>query len=185
MYQRLVTPPAMEPVTLEEAKLHLRIDRNEEDSLISALITAARQKTEEYTRRAFITQMWELALDSASGRVYLPRSPIQTINEVTLDGEIVSTENYVLIGQNAFYSKIPLRAVNPDGLVICYISGYGDNATDVPQAIRQAILMLVAHLYEAREGEAPQVEYEVQARAGADIPPMVTSLLRPYRVMML
>lgn len=185
MYQQLVTPPAMEPVTLEEAKLHLRIDGTEEDSLISALITAARQKAEEYTRRAFIAQTWELALDSASGKVYLPRPPIQAINEVTLDGEIVSTENYSLIGQDVFYSRIPFRAINPDGLAIRYISGYGSNATDVPQAIRQAILMMVAHLYEAREGEAPQVEYEIQTRAGADIPPMVTSLLRPYRVMML
>lgn len=185
MYQRLVTPPATEPVTLEEAKLHLRIDGTEEDSLISALITAARQKAEEYTKRAFITQTWEYAIDSVSGKVYLPRPPVQMINEVILDGEIVSTENYVLVGQDVFYTKIPLNAVKPDGLVIRYASGYGSNATDVPQAIRQAILMLVAHMYEAREGEAPQVEYEVQARAGADMPPMVASLLRPYRVMML
>lgn len=185
MYLRLVTPPTIEPVTLEEVKLHLRVDGTEEDSLISALITAARQKAEEYTKRVFITQSWELALDSVSGKVYLPRPPIQAINEVTLDGEIVSAENYSLIGQDVFYSRIPFRAINPASLVIRYTSGYGSNATDVPQAIRQAILMLVAHLYEAREGEAPQVEYEVQARAGADIPPMVASLLRPYRVMVL
>ncbi len=173
MYQRLVIPPVTEPVTLEEAKLHLRIDGNEEDSLISVLITVARQKSEEYTRRAFITQTWELALDSASGKVYLPKPPIQTINEVTLDGEIVSTENYVLIGQNAFYSKIPLRAVNPDGLVIRYISGYGSNATDIPQAIRQAILMLITHLYEHRGDEK------------VEIPTTIKALLQPYRVMLI
>lgn len=173
MYLRLVTPPAMEPVTLEEVKLHLRVDVTEEDSLISALITAARQKAEEYTKRAFITQSWELALDSASEKVYLPRPPVQTINEVTLDGEIVSTGNYALIGQDAFYTKIPLNAVNPDGLVIRYISGYGNNATDAPQAIRQAILMLVAHLYEHRGDDA------------IEMPPTVKALLRPYRVMML
>jgi len=185
MYLRLVTPPTIEPVTLEEVKLHLRVDGTEEDSLISALITAARQKAEEYTKRAFITQSWELALDSVSGKVYLPRPPVQAINEVILDGEIVSTENYALVGQDVFCAKIPLNAVNPAGLVIRYASGYGNTATDVPQAVRQAILMLVAHLYEAREGETPQVEYEIQARAGVDIPPMVASLLRPYRVMML
>lgn len=185
MYLRMVTPPAIEPITLEEAKQHMRVDGNDDDSLISALITAARQRAEEYTKRAFITQSWELALDSVSGKVYLPRPPIQAINGVTLDGEIVSAENYSLIGQDVFYSRIPFRAINPASLVIRYTSGYGSNATDVPQAIRQAILMLVAHMYEAREGEAPQVEYEVQARAGADIPPMVASLLRPYRVMML
>lgn len=173
MYQRLVTPPVTEPITLEETKLHLRIDGNEEDSLISVLITAARQKSEEYTRRAFIIQTWELALDSASGKVYLPKPPIQTINEVTLDGKIVSTENYVLIGQNAFYSKIPLRAVNPDGLVIRYISGYGSNATDIPQAIRQAILMLITHLYEHRGDE------------NVEIPTTIKALLQPYRVMLI
>lgn len=185
MYLRLVTPPAVEPVTLEEAKQHLKIDGNEDDSLINALITAARQRAEEYTRRAFITQTWEVAVDSVTSTLCLPRPPVQTIEAVTLDGQAVAPENYGLMVTNLFYTKIPLHAVNPGGLVIRYTSGYGSNATDVPQAIRQAILMLVAHMYEAREGEAPQVEYEVQARAGADIPPMVASLLRPYRVMML
>jgi len=173
MYLRLVTPPTIEPVTLEEVKLHLRVDGTEEDSLISALITAARQKAEEYTKRAFITQSWELALDSASGKVYLPRPPVQAINEVILDGEIVSTENYALVGQDVFYAKIPLNAVNPAGLVIRYTSGYGNTATDVPQAIRQAIMMLVAHLYEHRGDEAEE------------IPAMIKILLQPFRVMLL
>lgn len=182
---RLVVPPATEPVTLEEAKPHLRVDGTEEDSLISALIVAARQKAEEYTRRAFITQTWELALDSACGVLYLPRPPVQAVEAVTLDGEGVAPENYALVGPEALHVKVPLYAVNPGGVVIRYKTGYGDAASDVPQAIRQAILMLVAHMYEAREGQAPQVEYEVQARAGADIPPTVAALLRPYRVMQL
>lgn len=161
------------------------MDVADDDVLISNLITAARQKAEEYTRRAFITQTWEFALDSVSGKVYLPRPPVQTINEVTLDGEIVSTENYSLIGQDVFYTKIPLNAAKPAGIVVRYTSGYGNTAGDVPQAIRQAILMLIAHMYEAREGQAPQVEYEVQAKAGADMPPTVAALLQPYRVMLL
>lgn len=182
---RLVIPPAVEPVTLEEAKLHLRVDGNEDDSLITALITAARQKAEEYTRRAFITQTWELAVDTACGVLYLPRPPVQAVETVTVDGGIVATENYALIGPEALHVKVPLYAVNPGGVVIRYRAGYGDAPADVPQVIRQAILMLVAHLYEAREGQAPQVEYEVQARAGADMPPTVAALLRPYRVMLL
>lgn len=173
MYQRLVTPPAIEPITLEEAKLHLRVDGTEENSLISALITAARQKAEEYTRRAFITQTWELALDSASGKVYLPRPPVQTIDEIMLDGEMVAIENYIFLGENVFCPKIPLYAANPGGLVIRYTSGYGYNATNVPSAIRRAILMLVAHLYEHRGDDV------------VEIPPIIKILLRPYRVMML
>ena len=173
MYLRLIAPPQTEPVTLMEAKAHLRIDGSEEDELLSALITAAREMAEEYTRRAFITQTWELALDSASGKVYLPRPPVQTIDEIMLDGEMVAIENYIFLGENVFCPKIPLYAANPGGLVIRYISGYGSNATDIPQAIRQAILMLITHLYEHRGDEK------------VEIPTTIKALLQPYRVMLI
>lgn len=185
MFLWQITPPAIEPVTLEEVKLHLRIDGNEEDSYLLGLITAARQRCEEYTRRAFISQKWEFALDGAVDMIYLPRPPVEMIESVTLDGEEVDPANYTLLAANVFYPKVPLKVVNPGGLVIRYTSGYGDNAEHVPKQIRQAILMLIGHLYEAREGQAPQIQYEVQARTGADMPPSVISLLRPYRVMML
>lgn len=173
MYLKQITPPQTEPVTLSEVKAHLRIDGSEEDELLSALITTAREMAEEYTRRAFITQTWELALDSASGKVYLPRPPVQTIDEIMLDGEMVAIENYLFLGENVFCPKIPLYAANPGGLVIRYTSGYGDSAADVPLAIRQAILMLIAHLYEHRGDDA------------IEIPPTVKILLRPYRVVIL
>ena len=59
----LVTAPTEEPVSLAEAKLHLRVDDNADDALIAALITAARQHAENDTRRALVTQTWRLALD--------------------------------------------------------------------------------------------------------------------------
>lgn len=59
----LTVPPAGEPITLAEAKLHLRVDFSEDDTLIQALITSARQTAEDITRRAFITQTWKLVLD--------------------------------------------------------------------------------------------------------------------------
>lgn len=173
MYLRQVTPPAVEPVMLEETKLHLRVDGTEEDSLIAALITAARQKAEDYTRRAFITQTWELALDSACGVLHLPRPPVQVVETITVDGVAVAAENYALVALEALHIKVPLYAVNPGGVVIRYRAGYGDATSDVPQAIRQAILMLVAHLYEHRGDEA------------VELPPMVKTLLQPYRVMQL
>lgn len=185
MYLRIVTPPQIEPVTVEEVKQHLRIDGSEEDNYLASLITVARQRAEEYTRRAFISQTWELALDRADKMIYLPKPPVELIESVTLDGREVDPKNYELLGSNVFYPKIPLNTVKPYGLVIRFISGYGDNPEHVPQAIRQAILMLVGHLYEAREGQAPQVQYVAQTRAGVDLPPSVASLLRPYRVVML
>lgn len=173
MFLRQITPPAIEPVTLEEAKQHLRIDGNEEDSLIAALITAARQKAEDYTRRAFITQTWELALDSACGVLHLPRPPVQAVETITVDGVAVAAENYALVSPDVLHIKVPLYAANPGGVVIRYRAGYGDTSADVPQVIRQAILMLVAHLYEHRGDEV------------VELPPAVKTLLQPYRVMLL
>src|SRR5215469_16680870 len=59
----LVTPPAVEPVLLADAKGQARIDTTDDDTLVTNLITGARQWAERYTGRAFITQTWQMALD--------------------------------------------------------------------------------------------------------------------------
>lgn len=61
---RLTQAPATEPVTLEEAKLHLRVMDSSEDALISILISAARIHAENVCRRVFVTQKWDLFLDA-------------------------------------------------------------------------------------------------------------------------
>jgi len=65
MYQRnkLITPPAVEPVSLAEAKQHARIEYPDDDDLVANLITAARLVCEKELRRAFISQTWETYLD--------------------------------------------------------------------------------------------------------------------------
>ena len=60
----VVTPPAAEPVTLAEAKAWLRIDGTAEDTIITSLISEAREIAETYTRRAFITRTLKLTLDA-------------------------------------------------------------------------------------------------------------------------
>lgn len=60
---KLVTAPVAEPITTAEAKTYLRVSGSAEDSLISVLITAARQRVEEYIERALVTQTWDLWLD--------------------------------------------------------------------------------------------------------------------------
>lgn len=64
---QLVTPPAEEPVSLADAKLHLRVDISDDDALITALISAARQAAEMLTGRQIVTARWKLVLDSFPG----------------------------------------------------------------------------------------------------------------------
>jgi hypothetical protein len=64
--------PAINPVTLAEAKLHLRIDSSAEDDLISTLITAATRWAEDYTDRTFCQTQWQMRLDSFYGSVGSP-----------------------------------------------------------------------------------------------------------------
>ena len=59
-----ITDASVQPVTLAEAKLHLRVDVADDDALITALITAARQRAEFITHRTLITTTWELSQDA-------------------------------------------------------------------------------------------------------------------------
>ncbi|MDA8095582.1 MAG: head-tail connector protein [Betaproteobacteria bacterium] len=106
MPYRLLQAPAVEPLSLADAKLHLRVDITDDDELITALISAARQYAENYTRRAIIQQKWKLVIDSFPGptligvpwgkrftlpghAIFLERSQVQqvsAINYTAMDG---------------------------------------------------------------------------------------------------
>mgnify|MGYP000365478232 CR=1 FL=1 len=74
--------PAVEPISLAEAKAHLRVDTSADDSLITSLIVAARKYFEERTRRSLITQSWKLTLDDFPTEFTLTRPPIQSVTSV-------------------------------------------------------------------------------------------------------
>src|SRR5688500_7412341 len=88
----LVTAPsASDPViTLPEAKMHCRAMEIDEDALLTSLVTAATSWAESYTRRAFVTQTWDLKLESfydcdyyRDGAVWLPKAPVASITSIT------------------------------------------------------------------------------------------------------
>lgn len=73
----LVTPPSIEPVTLADVKLHTHIGHSVEDGIINNWITAARILAENYQRRAYIGQIWEMAFDCFPELpIYFPRAPL-------------------------------------------------------------------------------------------------------------
>ena len=77
----LLTPPAVEPVTLAEAKAYLRVEHDDDDDVIAALIAAARSHVEAQTRRALITQTWQLRRDSwpGDGRISVVPAPLGAV----------------------------------------------------------------------------------------------------------
>lgn len=161
---KLVSAPAVEPVTLTEAKLHLRIDHTDEDTLIGSLITSARELIEEISGLVLITSTWELRLDSwAKMPLRMPHPPLQSIVSIkwldelgaehtvassVYDIDTVRKPGLLFFKPNQSWPDGTLYPVG--GVRIQFIAGYG-LAVAVPSKIKAAILLFVGHLYENRE----------------------------------
>lgn len=179
---KLVTAPSVEPVTLAEAKAHVRATDTAEDALISALIVAARSFAEDFTGRAFVTQTWDWALDEFP--LYLaelPKAPLQSVTSVsyidtngatqTLGASLYKVDALTDPGRMApAYGEVwPSTRSEPNAVTVRFVAGYG-LAAAVPQPIKQAMLLLVGQQYEHREvteeGSWSRLPYAVDALLG-------------------
>src|SRR5205085_7972655 len=80
----LVSPPANEPVSLDEAKEHLRVTSTDQDNLIRHLISAARIYCENKLGQPIVTQTWDLKLDGfPCDAIRVPRPPLQSVTSIT------------------------------------------------------------------------------------------------------
>jgi uncharacterized phiE125 gp8 family phage protein len=154
----LINPPDSEPVTLEEAKNHLRVDINDDDNLIDAIIQSARRLVEVRLKRALITQTLQLALDSFTNPIQLASPPLQSVVSITYrtgDGwqTLPSSSYEVLTGTPGYVvpthgNSFP-TALGYESVRIVYQAGYG-GPIDVPAPLKQAILLLVGNFYDNR-----------------------------------
>lgn len=170
--------PASQPVTLDEAKAQLNVLHADDDAYITALISAATAAVEEMSGRALITQTWELSLRYPRTRVYLPVTPVQSIDIITYyDRDEVQQTGTV--SDFHLFSDIYRAWVEPkdkkdwpdvfgraDALTISFVAGYGA-ASDVPVELKQAILMLLTHWYEERRAASDSTMEEVPYSVGA------------------
>lgn len=161
-----IAEPVEEPLTIDEAKLHLRVDGTDEDAHIMNLITAAREEAERVTHRSFITQSWRRYLDCwpATSMIPLQRAPLQSVTSVKYTDEdgaqtTLATSSYLVSangnerGEIRFkrsfsYPSVTLQEV--DAIEVEFVAGYGD-PSDVPQLFKQAMLLMIGHWYENRE----------------------------------
>ncbi len=192
MTAALITPPSIEPVTLVEAKAHLRVEMADDDDLIGALITAARIHVEAATRRVMITQSWRLYRDDwpPSGSIDLTLVPIQSVDSVVVydaNGDPVTLDPALyqvdlasvparLVLKSSAAGFAPGQTLN--GIEIDITAGYGSSGVAVPQPLRLAMMMLVARWYEYRDATAIGTVPATIA-AGFD------ALIAPYRVLRL
>lgn len=174
----LTTPPAIEPVSLSDVKAHLRLSQNDDDALLGTLISAARRRIEAETGRALIAQGWSCYLDDwpGTGLVDLPVAPLIAVTGVTVYGDddtpasIDPAHYYVdtvslpprLALRGSRVWPPPGRAAN--GIEIALTAGFGTTAASVPDDLRNAVMQLVAHLYENRgTGEEPSLPLTIAA----------------------
>lgn len=184
----LVIPPADSPVSLAEAKANCRVDaqNTDEDGLISSLISAATSMLDGYSGilgRCLVTQTWEVTTDSVTRCIRLPFPATDVVIEVrdsSGGSDTVLASNYSLLqDERGSYVRFNDDYSYPSDLAevaavrIEVEAGYGDPA-DVPAAIRQAILLLVAHWFANRE--AVNVGNITSA-----LPFAVDALITPFR----
>lgn len=183
---RITTPPAVEPLTTAEAKLHLRIDHNTEDAYIDALIKMARIYCEAVAQRSFITRTYTARLDNFPDWTFeLPYPPLLGVTSIKYtdqDGNesTFSSGNYlvdthrepgrVMLKNGVSWPAIVLREIN--GIEIIWTAGYGAAGSNVPDTYRNAMKLLIGHWYENRE--AVMIERGVNV---ADLPLGVRHLL--------
>lgn len=185
-----VAAPTVEPVTLTETKAHLRVDGSDEDDLITALIVAARQWAENYTNKVFVERTLRADIPAFYDEVKLPYGPVSAITSVQYwSTDSPSTQETLDSGVYGLHRDVMFRNYGeswesvyprPDAVSITYTAGYGSTSSpldyreNVPQAVKQAILMAVGDMYENREGKIVGVSQSTN--------PVVLSLLHPYRV---
>lgn len=133
---------------------------------LAGLISAAREWCEEYQNRAYISQEFELALDSfPMGPLPLPRPPLISIEEVRYLG----SDDQFHVLSNGFtaddYSQPAklLMTTKPsnfkNGLTsfrVRYKAGYGAAASSIPEKVKQAIMILTVHWYLNGRCEPPE-----------------------------
>lgn len=177
--------PLVEPVTLAEAKAHLRIDQNDEDALIGDLIRVARRHLEADAGLALIEQGWRMTLDDWPGEneLLIAIHPVVAVTAVTAygpdgAGALVDPANYA-VDTRSRPARVALRDALPalrrfNGVEIDLTAGFGASGVDVPDDIRRAILLLVAHFHEFRAAFGPD-QQPVSIPAGYD------RLMAPWR----
>ena len=187
----LITAPTTEPVTLEEAKQHLRVDTSDDDGLIAGYVLAARHWVESQCG-PMLTQTWDYMVDDAWPMIEhryaipIPLRPVQSVTSVTyVDSAGASQTLSAALYQTvlnvptpyitrAYGASWPTVRDQPACITVRFVAGYGAHPGSIPDPLRVAMLMLVGSFYEHREEV-------VVGQTAVKVPFGVEALIAPYR----
>ena len=173
--------------TTADAKDFLKVDTNADDTLIDNLIKAATQSCEIYTNRYFLDTLVTQYADKWVDIENLYKSPVSAITHIkyydsddslqTLAGTVylldeVSQPARIGLKPNQSYPNIANRI---NAVAVQYTVGYGTASTDVPEGIRQAVLMTIANWYENRQTV-------ITGRTATELPLSSQYLLNQYKI---
>lgn len=180
----LLIPPAAEPISLSDARAHLRLDAtgsppsHPDDALVESLITAARQHLDGkhgILGRALVTQTWRLKLGGwpSSRRIALPLAPFQSVAAINYRDEDDVLQPFAATSYSAHRDEmergmvtihsdvlLPRTRDRVDAVVVDFVVGYG-GPSDIPAPLVHAMKLHIGAMYEHREaaviGATPQV----------------------------
>ena len=183
MMPLLISAPATEPLSLQEAKNWLRVDATDEDTLIQSLIVSARLAVEAATNRLLITQQWRLLLDCwpEDLTLRLPLAPVRQVLRISIadaaGGSVTTQASQYRLDASLDRTRLLLSAPLPDpgvrvsGISIDVTVGYGDAAA-VPVPFRLAMRHLSA-LWFANRGDGDVAKGVLPAAAQALLAPLL------------
>lgn len=204
----LVTAATLEPVTVEEARSQCRLTDSSEDGLLAGYLLTARHLAEARTGRVFATESWAETYDYdwpcgtncvpvsqpycgpyLPRRIMLPRAPVQSVTSVTYSDTTGTTQtlnpNQYRVGKHQLIAVIdpefgvawPAVRYQIDTITVTYVAGYSTPSA-IPETVRQAILLLVAHYYRNREATVESLS----RLSVTELPIGVDALLAPHVV---
>ena len=182
----VTTPPASEQVTLADAKLHLRVIDSAEDTLIDAMITAAREHVEKLLGYALVTQSLRATLVGFPASIELPGivTTVSSVKYTDADGveQTLAPAAYAvdMSGGGArivpvYGTSWPATRCEPASVRVAFVAGYAANA--VPKSLCAAIKLIVGDLFENREAAVTAQGVMVTIEN-----PTVDCLIFPHRI---
>ena len=179
---KLITAATTNAVSLAEAKTHLRVDSDDEDTYISTLIVSAQRQVEAFTNRCLSDTTYELHLSSfPAGGIVLPFSPLKTLTSVKYyDGDnnqrtwVEDTDYFYTISEEPPMIRYldgteSVYESRMDNVIVRFIAGYTSPAV-IPPGLQHSIKLLLTDLYEMRT-DLPREKFTAWK-----------SLAYPYRV---